>query len=139
MKQIFLPKFGPISLEPFAAMVDFQFTSPMLGNTLETMLLEYIRELGQRCDDKDGSIIGHIKALGIFPDKSHIRLSLVSVAHPPEKEGTVPDDKQDIQITLNVLVYGVPAVLLESIAMDTALFIGEKWSCNVATTPLETR
>ena len=51
---------------------------------------EYLQIIAQRCTTVGECVIGHIKALSIFPDKSYLRISVVAMNIPASVEGKVP-------------------------------------------------
>lgn len=106
-------------LEPFATYVYFKFATNQSKEKWKKILMQFIETLVSRCDDAGPSVIGHIKALALFPEKRYLRVSAVSSAHPPEVEGNPPDSFSEMKLTLNLLVYGLNKNLLQRITQES--------------------
>ncbi len=93
----------------------------------ETLITEYLETLARRCDETRKCIIGHIKALALFPDGGYLRVSVVSSTVAAGVEGSVSMGCTELVLTLNVIVYGLGRELLEQITRETADHLTEKW------------
>lgn len=95
--------------------------APLTGDDWQNLLVSYLAALARACDAAGPCIIGHIKMLALFPHGGYLRISAVSPVHPPSCDGHAPDGLNEISLTLNVLVYGLPAGRLQHLTRDTAL------------------
>lgn len=86
----------------------------------ESILGEYLQTIAQRCISAGKCVIGHIKALSTFPDQSYLRISVVAANIPATVEGKAPAGCIDLELTLNVLVYGLERTAIEQITRETA-------------------
>jgi hypothetical protein len=106
-------------LEPFAVSQRWRF-SPKDTNW-ETLIVEYLEAIARTCMEFDGCVIGHIKALALFPAGGYLQVSVIDPALPAGVKGCVPPDCAELTLSLNVIVYGLEHDLLERIADDTAV------------------
>ena len=87
-----------------------------LARGLERLLLELARSL----EDEGCRLIGHIKALVQGVPEGHLYASLVSVEQGVSLRGGMPEEVEEVRLTVNVIVYGVdparlPGLLDESV------------------------
>jgi hypothetical protein len=97
----------------------------------ETLITEYLETLARRCYETRMCIIGHIKALALFPDGGYLRVSVVSPTVAAGVEGSVSMGCTELVLTLNVIVYGLGRELLERITRETADHLTQKWKGGV--------
>lgn len=97
----------------------------------ETLIAEYLETLARRCHETGTGIIGHIKALALFPNGGYLRISVVSPTLPAGIEGSVPAGCTELVLTLNVIVYGIGRDLLEHITRETATHLIDRWQGRV--------
>jgi hypothetical protein len=116
-------------LEPFAVVQHWHLQDA--DGHWEDILAEYLQTLAQRCYSAGPCVIGHIKALALFPDKRFVRVSLVAVNIPANIDGKVPSGCTDLELTLNVLIYGLEYVVIESITSEISNEISTKWKGGV--------
>ena len=81
---------------------------PLAPETWVELLSSYLAGLAGACAAAGPGIIGHIKLLALFEAPHYLRISVVSAAHPPTVTGAVPFATEELAVTLNVLVYGLP-------------------------------
>ena len=93
---------------------------PDANEQWESILGGYLQTIAQRCTSARKCVVGHIKALSIFPDQSYIRISVVAANIPATVDGKVPTGYTDLELTLNVLVYGLERDAIEQISQETA-------------------
>jgi hypothetical protein len=86
----------------------------------ENLIGEFLETLARRCHETGKGIIGHIKALALFPEGSYLRVSVVSPTLPFSMEGSVPARCRELVLTVNVIVYGLERHVLEKITRETA-------------------
>jgi hypothetical protein len=97
----------------------------------ETLISAFLETLACRCHETGKCIIGHIKALALFPDGGYLRVSVVSPTLCAGVEGSVPAGCTELMLTLNVIVYGLGRELLERITRETADHLTKKWKGGV--------
>jgi hypothetical protein len=106
--------------EPYAAEQRWQMPAPLPGQAWQELLAQYLAALTRACTGAGPCIIGHLKALALFPAGGYLRASAISAQHPPTVDGRAPDGLQALDLTLNLLVYGLPHTALERIATEEA-------------------
>jgi hypothetical protein len=97
----------------------------------KALLGEYLETLARRCTEAGPCVIGHIKALALFPDGGYLRASVVSPSIPASIEGSVPDGCTELRLDLNAIVYGLEYCLLERISLETAVQCAVQWNGEV--------
>jgi len=105
-------------LEPYAVVQHWHLSNDV--GHWEAILGQYLQTIAKQCTSVGKCVIGHIKALSTFPDKSYLRISVVAANIPATKEGKVPAGCADLELTLNVLVYGLAQSTIEQIVYETA-------------------
>ena len=93
----------------------------------ENLVSEFMQTLARRCHETGKGIIGHIKALALFPDGGYLRVSVVSPTLPAGVEGSVPVGCTELLLTLNIIVYGLGRDTLEQLTYETADHLTKKW------------
>ena len=107
-----------LTLEPYAVVQEWHL--PDADDRWESILGEYLQIIAQRCAARGKCVIGHIKALSTFSDKSYLRISVITENIPFNVEGKVPTGCTDLELTLNVLIYGLERTAIEQITQETA-------------------
>ena len=107
-----------LTLEPYAVVQHWRLSNA--DNQWETILGEYLQTIAKRCTSAGKCVIGHIKALSTFADKSYLQISVVAANIPATLEGKAPAGCVDLELTLNVLVYGLAQSTIEQIVYETA-------------------
>ena len=105
-------------LEPYAVVQHWHL--PDANDQWESILGEYLQTIAQRCISAGKCVIGHIKALSTFSDQINLRISVIAANIPANIEGKVPHNCTDLELTLNILVYGLERTAIEQIAHETA-------------------
>jgi len=113
------------ALEPYATQQRWQAAAPLPGREWQAMLAGYLAALARACEAAGPCVIGPIKALALFDGGGYARFSAVSAAHPPTVDGSVPDGLDALSLTLNVLVYGLPAARLQDLTWQTVAALVE--------------
>jgi hypothetical protein len=114
-----------LTLEPYAVVQRWDL--PEAAGHWEVILGNYLQSLAQRCSAAGQCVIGHIKALALLPNKSYLRISVVAPHIPASIEGEVPSDCRVLELTLNVLVYGLERTVIERITYETSHEVAEQW------------
>ncbi len=118
-----------LSLEPYTEVQ--QWHMPAAEGRWDIVLGGYMQELAQRCASEGPCVIGHIKALVLFSDNRYVRLSVIAAHIPAGIDGTVPFGCTDLELTLNVLVYGLSRGIIERIVRETAEQTARRWKGTV--------
>jgi hypothetical protein len=116
-------------LEPYAINQRWRLFGD--ADTWENLISEFMETLARRCHETGKGIIGHIKALALFPDGGYLRVSVVSPTVAAGVEGGVPMGCTELVLTLNVIVYGLERELLERITRETVDHLTKKWKGGV--------
>jgi hypothetical protein len=111
-------------LEPYAINQRWKLFGD--ADTWENLISEFMETLARRCHETGKGIIGHIKALALFPDGGYLRVSVVSPTVAAGVEGSVPMGCTELVLTLNVIVYGLGRELLERITRETVDHLTKK-------------
>jgi hypothetical protein len=122
-----------LALQPFAARVRWEFATPLPMPEWVEIIRDYVEALAGRCGGSK-YVIGHIKALAVFPDGGFIRASAVDAARRADAEsgGALPDRMPGVTFTLNVLVYGLPFEQAREMAQEAAHAIASARGGNAA-------
>lgn len=113
-----------LTLEAYAVVQHWHL--PDADGQWESILGEYLQKIARRCTSARKCVIGHIKALSVFSDKTYVCVSVVAVHIPASLDGRVPAGCTDLELTLNVLVYGLERTVIEQITRETASEIADQ-------------
>ncbi len=105
-------------LEPYTVVQRWHL--PGADGRWEAILGGYLEGLAKGCEASGQCVIGHIKAITLFPNGSYLRLSVTAARLPASIEGQVPAGTHTLDLTLNVIVYGLTRAVLEQITLKTA-------------------
>jgi hypothetical protein len=117
-----------LTLEPYAAVLAWRFPEPVDWHELMTGCLE---SLAARCEAAGPCVIGHLKALALFPGEGMIQVSVVGAHLPATVQGQAPVACADVQMTVNALVYGLSRDQLARFTSEAALQLAERWKGDV--------
>ena len=117
-----------LTLEPYSLKQRWQRKSG--SGHWARILSEYLESLAQACAQHENSLIGHIKALALFAEGGCLSISVVAPGIPASTRGKDPECPA-LDLTLNVIVYGLPRSLLEEITRQAAFFTAQKWGLEV--------
>ena len=112
-------------LEPYAINQRWKLFGD--ADTWENLISEFMETLARRCHETGKGIIGHIKALALFPDGGYLRISVVSPTLPAGMEGSVPMGCAELVLTLNVIIYGLERDALERFTRETTDHLTKRW------------
>lgn len=112
-------------LEPYAIVQHWHL--PGANPDWCAFLEAYLGTLAQNCARAGPCLIGHIKALVLFEPRAYLRASIVAPGRPVTFEGRAPAGLSQIELTLNVIVYGLKRELLAKITAATARQIAVEW------------
>jgi hypothetical protein len=117
-------------LEPYAVIQHWRLADAA-SEQWQTVLSDYLETLARTCDENGACIIGHIKALAVFPDNGYLQISVVSPKFPASIKGAVPSGCRELNLSLNVIVYGLEYELVERLTGETASHVAEMWKAEV--------
>jgi hypothetical protein len=106
-------------LEPYAVSQRWYFSRE--NTNWESLIVEYLVTIARTCVEFNRCVIGHIKALALFPGGYYLQVSVIDPTLPAGVKGRVPPDCTELRLTLNVIVYGLDRDLVERIASETAV------------------
>jgi hypothetical protein len=121
-----------MTLHPYAADIRFSADRLLSEQQWRDRLAKFLESIARRCEASGPSVIGHIKALALFDDNRYLRASVVSSRHPADLEGNPPADFRQMEITLNVLVYGLERSVIEALVADAIWEIGQFFDGSIA-------
>jgi hypothetical protein len=116
-------------LEPYA--INQRWRVSAVDIRWEALVGGYLEMLARRCAASDQCVIGHLKALALFPNGGYLRASVVSATLPAGVEGRVPAGCTELVLALNVIVYGLARDLVEHITRETAAVLANRWQGEV--------
>jgi hypothetical protein len=105
--------------EPFAARLRWTLPQPENGDVWAAVVSTYLHALAGRCQEAGPCLIGHIKSFAPLPG-GFLRVNTTRAGTPPDAEAKSSGPCAELTLTLNVLVYGLPAETLASLASGTA-------------------
>ena len=118
-----------LKLEPYAVVQRWRL--PGVDPKWEEILSEYLQSLAQECQQEAGNFIGHIKALALSGEDQYLRISVTDPGRPASVEGSVLAGQNSLELTLNVIVYGLGHDFLKQITEKRAAEIAAKWNGEV--------
>jgi hypothetical protein len=107
-----------LNLEPYTVIQAWSL--PEAGGNWESILGDYLQRIAQGCAASGKCVIGHIKAIATLPDRNYLRISVVAPNIPASIEGKLPPHCTNLELTLNVLVYGLERSVIEKITLEMA-------------------
>jgi len=107
-----------LNLEPYAVVQSWYL--PDADGQWESILGEYLQRIAQDCIAEGKCVIGHIKAISTFSEHHHLQISVIAADRPANIEGRVPENCTRLELTLNVLVYGLKQTTIEKVTHDIA-------------------
>jgi len=123
-------------LEPYAVS---QHWNLRVDGQWEIILGEYLETLARHCHEAGPCVVGHIKALALLPAGGYVQVSVVSPTAPASVKGSVPAGVTELDLALNVVVYGLERDLLEHITRETAAHLSARWQGEVIIKATEAR
>jgi len=115
-----------LKLEPYAVVLNFVF--PEIQDRWEELISQLLLRIAKESKKSERAIVGHIKALTVFQDNQFIRMSVIAPEIPLTTEGQIPSGSTELEMTLNVLVYGVSGITIEEITRSIANEIAREWN-----------
>lgn len=110
-----------------------RWSMPEAARNWEAMLADYLETIARRLDETGTCLIGHIKALALFPNGGYLRGSVVSPSAGAGVEGSVPAGCTDLVLSLNAIVYGLDRGHVGRIVCETAARFSIEWRGEIIT------
>ena len=119
------------TLEPYT--VQLSFKGPEAKDLREWGLIigAFMEALAQNCSADGPALIGHIKGFAQLPDQGFMKVSVIDTKHRAEITGDMRGRAPELDMTLNVLVYGHTRNKLEELIFETIATPGKLWSDRV--------
>lgn len=115
-----------LNLEPYAVVLNFTF--PEIQDRWEELLSQFLISIAKETTKPEKAVVGHIKALAVFQENQFFKMSVIAPNIPPTMEGQIPTGCTDLEITLNVLIYGILGTKIEEITRFKADEIASTWN-----------
>ena len=111
-----------LHLHPLAARLRWYFPAAMPVEDWQVLLEDYLTAVARDCRDSGQVVIGHIKGLFLLPGDGFLRASAVSADHPVDSEISAGASSvfEELTLTVNVIVYGLPADRGKEIVVENA-------------------
>lgn len=107
-----------LTLEPFATKLMFSSSKSLPQNKWKDHVRIFLKNISSHCEKTFSPFVGHIKMVAVFKDNLSLRANLVSPVHPVEFGGDPPDTFKQMQITINILVYGLEKAKIQELLKD---------------------
>jgi len=108
-----------MSLEPCAVRLRWTFPQKRDGAAWSETLASYVETVAERCHEAGPCVVGHIKGFAPMPG-GYLRINVTAPGVPADVEVHCSEPCAELILTLNVLVYGLRAETLASLAVRTA-------------------
>jgi hypothetical protein len=118
-----------LTLEPFSVVQ--HWTLPAGTAPPQVILAAYLETLARDLQAAGECVIGHIKALALFPHQGYLRLSVIAAHLPATIDGAAPPGLAGLDLTLNVLVYGLEREQIAQIVQQVTHQMAEKWQLEI--------
>lgn len=106
-------------LEPLSATIRFMSVSPRSSCVWGRIIGRLLQGIADRCETAGREVvIGHIKGFALLEKREHLRISVISGAYPAEIDSSADVEMNELQVSVNVIVYGIAAGSLERIVRD---------------------
>jgi len=123
-----------LTLEPYAARLRWRFPQEQSPQKWQTLLANFLDELGRACVTAGPYVIGHIKGLALLPGGGFLRGSKVSAHYPADTEYTGQDTDRyaELDMTLNVLMYGPSWTETRRLVSEVGLSLAQRWGAELS-------
>ncbi len=128
-------------LEPYAARLTWRFPEPQPPRRWQALFAALLDEVARTCATEESRVIGHIKGLGVMPDGGFLRGSTVGAQRPADVDLYLGPhgSSAELEMTLNVLVYGLPAGEAGGIVREIGLALAVREGARVDVAPVESQ
>lgn len=123
----------PLTLEPYAARLRWRFPQAQALDRWQALFAALLDELAVACTQGGGRVVGHIKGLALLPGGGFVRGSKVSPRYPSDVdiEGAAIDACAELEVALNVLVYGLPLSEGRRIVPEIGQGLAQRWGAEL--------
>jgi len=120
---------GTLTLEPYAARLRWRFAEEQPLVRWQALFSAFFDKVGQATDAAGPYVIGHIKGLALLPGGGFVRGSKVSAGYPSDVEvhGADAAACAELEMSLNVLVYGLPLTRARRIVAEVGQELARQW------------
>lgn len=108
---------APNEIETYSARVDLIFDPPV--GDVQMVIADLLQRVGSACMAAGASLIGHIKCYGEASGDRYLHCSLTSPGSGASCRGDTAGPCGSIGLDLNVLVYGLPHQVIDSLVRDS--------------------
>ena len=122
-----------LTLEPYAARLRWRFPQAQSLERWQALSAEFLDELALACTAGGGRVVGHVKGLALLPGGGFLRGSKVSARYPADVdvEGAEIDACADLEMALNVLVYGLPLTEGRRLVLEIGQGLAQRWGAEL--------
>ena len=117
-----------MNLEPYAVRLVFKSRDEKGSNDWANVVSTFMEALAHSYTAARPTLIGHIKCFAQSPGSGFMKISVVDTRHGAEITGAISDQAQELEVSLNVLVYGHKREKLERLTLETITANGKPWS-----------
>ena len=117
-----------MTLEPYAVRLVLKSRDSKDSIEWGWIVSAFMEALARYCTAAGPTIIGHIKCFAQSPGSGFMKISVIDAKHKAEITGTINGQASELDVSLNVLVYGHTREKLEKITLETIAAAGKPWS-----------
>ena len=124
---------GALTLEPYAARLRWRFSQGQPLVRWQALFSTFLDQVGHAADAAGPYVIGHIKGLALLPGGGFVRGSKVSADYPSDVEVQGAGDAvcAELEMALNVLVYGLPLTQTRQIVPEVGRELARQWDAEL--------
>jgi hypothetical protein len=104
----------------YAVKIDVHLHESVPAGTLQSCIESLLSTIAKECMAAGATLIGHIKCLANTADHGFLAVSVVDERAEPRSRGGLDDGIEEIEIVLNVLLYGLSRDKVEDIVERTS-------------------
>jgi hypothetical protein len=123
----------PLTLQPCATRLRWRFPEPQPLERWQTLFAAFLDRLALDCDASGPYVIGHIKGLVLLPGGGYLRGSKVSTQYAADVEvgRSTRTLFKDLELELQVLVYGLPLPEAQRIVQEAGQALAQNWNAEL--------
>jgi hypothetical protein len=103
----------------YAVKMEVHLQESVLSAMLHSRIESLLSTIAKECMAAGATLIGHIKCLASTADHGFLAVSVVDERGAPRSRGGLEDGIEEIEIVLNVLLYGLSRDMVEEIVKRT--------------------
>lgn len=104
----------------YAVKIDVHLHERVPSNLLQSRIESLLSSIAKECMAAGATLIGHIKCLANTANHGFLAVSVVDERSGPRSRGCLEDGVEEIEIVLNVLLYGLSRDKVEDIVERTS-------------------